>query len=82
MKDEEPRLIFPDGFAPRAAIFNTHRLTEGNLFLVRDLLQVLTAVENGIENVIAFLTNSIVSQQLSQLASLMGERKCANVEIF
>jgi hypothetical protein len=33
VKDESPSLIFPDGFDPRGAIFNAHRIVEGDLFL-------------------------------------------------
>jgi transposase len=51
-------------------------------FLVRDPVQVLTAHENGIENVVAFLTENVTAQQLEQLAALMDERKCENVEMF
>ena len=82
VKDESPTLIFPNGFDPRAAIFNAHRITEGDLFLVRDPLQVLTAFENGIKNVVAFLTEGIRARQLEQLAALMGERKCEQLEIY
>ena len=79
---DSPALIFPNGFDPRAVIFNAHRIGEGDLFLVRDPLQVLAAFENGIENVVAFLTDGIGAQQLEQLASLMDERKCEGVEMF
>ena len=74
--DESPSLIFPNGFDPRGAIFNAHRTVEGDLFLVRDPLQALTAYENGIENVVAFLTENVTALQLEQLATLMDERKC------
>jgi hypothetical protein len=43
VKDESPLLLFPNGFDPRIAIFNANRIVEGDLFLVRDPLQVLTA---------------------------------------
>ena len=82
VKDESPSLIFPNGFDPRGAIFNAHRIVEGDLFLVRDPLQVLTAHENGIENVVAFLTESVTAQQLEQLAALMDERQCEHLEVF
>ena len=82
MKDESPSLIFPNGFDPRGAIFNAHRIVEGDLFLVRDPLQVLTARESGIENVVAFLTENMTALQLEQLAALMDERKCENLEMF
>ena len=71
VKDESPLLLFPNGFDPRTAIFNAHRITEGDLFLVRDPLQVLKAQESGIENVVAFLTEIVAAQQLEQLAALM-----------
>ena len=79
---ESPALIFPNGFDPRTVIFNAHRIGEGDLFLVRDPVNVLAAFENGIENVVAFLTDGIGAQQLEQLASLMDERKCEGVEMF
>lgn len=82
VKDESPSLIFPNGFDPRGAIFNAHRVIEGDLFLVRDALQVLTAHESGVENVVAFLTESVTAQQLEQLAALMDERKCEHLEVF
>jgi DNA primase len=82
VNEESPSLIFPNGFDPRGAIFNAHRAIEGDLFLVRDPLQVLTAHESGIENVVAFLTENVTAQQLEQLAALMDERKCETVEMF
>jgi DNA primase len=82
VNDESPSLTFPNGFDSRAAIFNAQRIVEGDLFLVRDPLQVLTAHENGIENVVAFLTENVTAQQLEQLAALMDERKCEHLEVF
>lgn len=82
VKDETPLLIFPNGFDPQAHLFGVERVTPGPLYLVRDPLQVLTAYENGIENVVSFLTESITPQQLEELASLMDERKCETVELY
>ena len=82
VKDESPLLLFPNGFDPRIAIFNANRIVEGDLFLVRDPLQVLTAHESGIENVVAFLTENVTALQLEQLAALMDERKCEHLEMF
>ena len=82
LRDESPSLIFPNGFDPRGAIFNAHRIVEGDLFLVRDPLHALTAYENGIENVVAFLTENVTALQLEQLAALMDERKCEHLEMF
>ena len=81
-KDKDPRLIFPKDFDPRAAIFNAHRITEGDLFLAHDLLQVLTAFENGVENVVAFFDGGTGVRQLEQLAALMSERKCTQLKIL
>jgi len=75
-------LIFPNGFDPHAVIFNAHRISDVELYLVRDPLQVLTAFEVGIENVVAFLTEGIAAQQLEMLASLVDEKKCGTVEIY
>ena len=82
VNDESPSCIFPNGFDPRSAIFNANRIVEGDLFLVRDPLQVLTAHESGIENVVPFLTENVTALQLEQLAALMDERKCEHLEMF
>ena len=82
LKDESPKLTFPNGVDPMAHIFNAHRIQAGELYLVRDPLQVLSAYEAGIENVVAFLTDTIAPLQLEQLAALMDERKCESVELY
>ena len=80
--EDSPALIFPNGFDPRQHIFNADRIVEGELFLVRDPLLVLSAFESGLANVAAFLTEGIGAQQLEMLSSLMDERKCETVELF
>ena len=82
VRNESPTLIFPNGFDPAGVIFNAHRVTAGELTLVRDPLQVLMAFESGIDNVVAFLTEAITAQQLEMLAALMDEKKCETVELF
>src|SRR5581483_1673836 len=82
VSDESPALIFPNGFDPGAAIFNAHRVAAGELHLVRDPLQVLTAHEAGIDNVVAFLTETVSAQQLEMLAALMDEKHCESVLLF
>ncbi|MGD1035830.1 MAG: hypothetical protein ABR878_01275 [Roseiarcus sp.] len=81
-KDESPSPIFPNGFDPRGAIFNARRIAEGDLFLVRDPLHALTAHESCIENVVAFPAENVTALPLGQLAALMDERKCENLEMF
>jgi DNA primase (bacterial type) len=82
VKRESPTLTFPNGFQPADHIFNAHKVAEGELYLVRDPLQVLTAFESGIENVVSFLTEAISAQQLEQLASLLDEKRCDSVVLF
>jgi hypothetical protein len=82
VKNESPMLLFPSGFDPHATIFNAHRVAEGELYLVRDPLDVLKAFENGIENVVSFLTEGITAQQLEQLASLMDEKKIDTLSLY
>lgn len=81
IKEESPLLIFPNGIDPHEFIFNTHRVQTGELYLVRDPIDVLKAHEAGVENVVAFLT-TITAQQLEQLASLMDQKKVETIELF
>jgi len=78
----QPTLIFPNGVAPSEHIFGVDRVTEGDLVLVRDPLDVLKAYENGIENVVSFLTESISSAQLQYLSALMDERHIETLTLF
>jgi len=81
VKGESPTLIFPNGFDPHGVIFAAERVQAGQLCLVRDPLDVLTAYEQGVENVVAFLTDDISAQQLEMLAALMDEKKCDSVDL-
>ena len=49
VKDESPSLIFPNGFGPRGAIFNAHRIVEGDLFPVRDPLHALQKIHADLD---------------------------------
>lgn len=82
VKDESPTLKFPNGFEPGLFIYGADRVTGGELYLTRDPLQVLTAFEQGIENVVSFLTETVSSAQLELLASLMDGKGCTSVELF
>ncbi len=79
---QQPALIFPNGVAPQEHIFGADRVKEGELFLVRDPLDVLKAFESGVENVVSFLTEGISSPQLQYLSVLMDERRCEIVSLF
>ena len=81
MKDESPVLIFPKDFDPVLHIFNAHEIGEGELVLLRDPLEVMLATQNGIENVISFLTETICPQQLQLLSSFMAEKTCNSLQV-
>ncbi len=80
-KEQQPTLIFPNGFRPENVIFNANRIEAGPLIMVRDPLDVLTAFDSGVENVVAFLAD-ITPQSLETLAALMDEKKCETVDLF
>jgi DNA primase len=82
LSDESPTLIFPNGFRSAEFIFNAHKVHEGPLTLVREPLQVLKAHEGGIDNVVAFLTETTSPIQLEILSSLIDERHCEFVQLF
>ncbi len=73
---ENPTWIFPKGFDPKSQVFNGHAIGEGELVLMRDPLEVMQAVRNGIDNVASFLTETLSPQQLHMLANLMDEKAC------
>ena len=81
-KDQSPKFLFPSNFDPATAIFNGDRAEEGELNLLSNIVQVLEAFQNGVENSVCFLTESITAQQLEQLASLMDQKKCESVQLF
>jgi hypothetical protein len=73
---KDPCASLSERLQPASVIFNAHRITKGEPYLVRDPLQVLQAFESGIENVVAFLTDGICPQQFEELSSLTDQRKC------
>ncbi len=79
---DSKELTFPTGFKPEEHIFNAHRAMEGELYLTRDPLEVLLAYENGVENVVSFLTDTITAAQLQMLAALMEDAGCTNVDLI
>lgn len=82
VKDDTPLLTFPNGLDPQEYIFGVDKVTGGQLFLVRDPLDVLKAYEAGCGNVICFLTEEIKSIQLECLVALMDERQCESLSFF
>jgi len=82
VKDDAPLLIFPNGLEPREHIFGVDKVTGGQLYLVRDPLDVLRAFEAGCGNAVCFLTEEIAPAQLQRLEALMQERQCENLSFF
>jgi hypothetical protein len=83
-KEQSPRLLFHN-FDPITTIFNAHRVAKGgDLFVCRDPLEVMLAVENGIspESVVAFLSDGVAAQQFEMLAALMDEKKAELAQLF
>jgi hypothetical protein len=81
-KEQSPALLFHN-FDPHGVIFNADRVAEGgDLFVCRDPLAVLLAVENGIpaETVVSFLA-PITAQSLEVLAALMDEKRIETLEL-
>jgi DNA primase len=82
LKGEEPMLIFPRDFEPDAHLFNAHQITSDDLVLVRDPLDALIATQNGVDNVVSSLTETLSANQLRMLADLMEQNDCQAVELY
>jgi hypothetical protein len=80
VRAESPSLIFPNGFDVAAHVFNGHQIEEGECMLMRDPLEVMLASQNGIDNGICVLTETISAAQLLILASLMDEKAISTIE--
>ena len=82
LSDASPNLIFPNGLTPHRHVFGADRVVSGQLYLVRDPIDVLKAHQSGCGNVVSFLTEDISGIQLESLAALMDERKCETLSFF
>jgi DNA primase len=78
---EQPLLTIPNGVNPQEIIFGAERVTQGTLYLVRDVVEVLRAHENGVTNCVSFLTE-ISCLQIEMLSALMATRRCDTLELF
>ena len=79
--NDSPTLIFPNGFRPEEHIFNANRIGEGELVLMRDPLDVLLATQNGIDNAVCFLTETVTPHQLQILAAFMDSSGIETLEL-
>jgi hypothetical protein len=78
---EEPPLKF-HSINPVEHLFGADRVKEGELTVVRDVLAVLTAAENGIDNCVCFLTEALCVEQFEVLVALIHSRGITSVSIF
>jgi DNA primase len=76
VSEQQPFLIFPNGTVPSDYIFGSQRVAKGELYLLRTPLDVLKAWDNGADNAVSFLTETISSAQLQYLSVLMDEKQC------
>jgi hypothetical protein len=80
-EEQRPRLEF-NNFTPDRYMFNLERVSgDDGVYVARDPLDVLTAYQNGVENVIAFLS-PITAGALDVLSVWMQEKGIENVEIL
>lgn len=74
LKGEQPRIIFPKEFDPRQVIFGIERISQPEVRLVKDPLQVMASAEYG-EEAICFLTDLIDTGQDELLAAAKKEKQ-------
>lgn len=80
--EEVPVMMFPQNFNPSHFIFNAHRIEQDDvLYVVRDPLHVLSAFENGVTNVVSFLSD-ITAESLDALSVLMTEKGVPSIELL
>lgn len=79
---DEKGLSFPSNFKPQHFIFNSHRVEkQDTLYVVRDPVLVLTAYQNGVTNVVSFLSD-ITSESLDALSVLMQAKDIPFIELM
>ena len=71
---EDPYRV-PAGFLKTQHIFNAHRITDGEVYLLPTVEDVLRAMENGIDNAVCFLVTGIDPVQLHLLADLLETKQ-------
>lgn len=76
---DQPNLIFPNGVDPRLYIFGATHASGSELYLTRSPLDVLKAWDSGVQNAVAFLTETISSSQLQYLSALMDQGKIEGI---
>lgn len=70
---DQPHYAFPNGFAAADHIFGADRLEPGEVRIVSDPVQVITAYENGVQAV-AFLTDTILTTATRNTRVRLGHK--------
>jgi CHC2 zinc finger len=81
IRGESNGLSFPKDFDPLLHIFNGDKITDGEVTLMRDPLEVMMAFQNGVGNGIAFFIADLAPEQLQALADLMQAKAIAMMHI-
>jgi hypothetical protein len=77
--EQQPKLLFPNGVEVESVIFGSHKVEGGDLYLMRDPLDVLRASEGGI-TAVCVLSEGVSALQLQVLATLLDEKKIERIE--
>jgi hypothetical protein len=75
-EQQQPRLVFPNGFRPEKAIFNAQRLEPGEVHVLPDVLSVMQAYEGGETNTVCFLTDTVSSEQTELFVAMLDAKQC------
>jgi hypothetical protein len=78
-EEQQPKLVIPNGVEVEGVIFGKIEQGIGELYLMRDVLDVLRAHEGGLQAV-CVLTEGLSALQLQVLAALMDEMKIERLE--
>lgn len=73
---QQPPLIFPNGYRHENVIFNAHRIQPGEVRVLSDVLSVLQAYEGGETNVVSFLTDTASAEQVQLFVALLDLKQC------
>src|SRR5437870_920176 len=77
--EQQPRLIIPNGVDVEHVVFGKVKQGIGELYMMRDVLDVLRAHEGGLQAV-CVLTEGLSALQLQVLAALLDETKIERLE--
>jgi hypothetical protein len=74
-KDELSLITWPKDFDPAAYLFGADRVGQGEITVVRDVLDILGASENAVDDCVAFLTETIIVPRSNRLSPRGARRE-------